>query len=139
MLGGPAEAERLKTQIDITFSPANPTHIRDKEQEVKVDVDLKNVPTLIVKVYEINTTAYYLAKKSQIPKDMCLDGLVAKTETIHNYSEVPPIVKFRRTFTFPELNKRGVLIIEVIGCSCVYLFRLFYSNTTHPNIVHRQW
>ena len=112
LVGGPSAAENLKQRVDIHFAPSNPRYIRDIKEEVKLDVDIKNVSTLIVKVFEIDTTAYYRLKRQEVPDDISLDGLVAKTETIHNYSD-SPILRVRRNFSFPELSKRGVFVIEV--------------------------
>jgi len=118
LLGGPQFAEQLKQRVDIQFAPTNPKYIHDIKAEIKLDVDIKNVSTLIVKVFEIDTSAYYRITRQEIPEDISLDGLVAKSETIHNYTEAP-ILKVRRTFSFPELSKRGVFVIEV----CIFKLR----------------
>ncbi|MCY2964318.1 MAG: hypothetical protein NT069_11900, partial [Planctomycetota bacterium] len=46
--------QRLKERIDIDFAPTNPTQFA-VDQPVVLDVAIKNVPPLIVKVFEVNT------------------------------------------------------------------------------------
>jgi len=45
-------------------------------------VELKNVPVLIVKVFEINTSRYYKDNLREVPTDIQLDGLVANEEKV---------------------------------------------------------
>lgn len=124
LLGGPDAAEQVKRRVEIKFASTNPKFITTIEEEVKLDVDIKNVSTLIVKVFEIDTTAYYRIRKADVPDDISLDGLVAKTETIHKYDDAP-ILKVRRSFSFPELNKRGVFVIEVWHYLPLFFFLTF--------------
>ncbi len=80
-----------------------------------MDVNVKNVKKLIVKIFEINTTNYYRENKREISSDINLDGLVANYEQEHEYKEAP-IRKITRNLKFPFLdNKRGVFVVELIG------------------------
>ncbi|MEO1085902.1 MAG: hypothetical protein AAFY88_16815, partial [Acidobacteriota bacterium] len=49
MLGGAAAAERLKDRVDLEFARTNPTFFAAGDA-VSLDVDVKNVDTLLVKV-----------------------------------------------------------------------------------------
>lgn len=113
MLGDARLVETLKHKVDISFPASNPKYV-GVEDEVKLEVDIKNVSSLIVKVFEIDTTGYYRIHKSEIPLGISLNGLVAKTETMHSFTN-PPIISVRKSFAFPELNRRGVFVIEVIS------------------------
>ena len=90
MLGGPAAAERLKDRVDLEFARTNPTFFA-ADDVVSLDVDVKNVDTLLVKVFEIDAVAYFDAFSAPVDASLDLDGLVANDE---------------RTLTF-ELNGRA--------------------------------
>ena len=75
---------------------------------------MKNVETLIVKVFEVNTQNFYREHLTEIGPDINLDGLVANEEKTYAYHE-PPLRRVRRHFEFPLLNHRGVYVVDFIG------------------------
>ena len=109
----PAKYQALKERIDLDFAPTNQV-LFGLEEKVKLDVFVKNVEKLIVKVYEINTLNFYKEHGKEVDTDVNLDGLVANEETVYIYKE-GPLLRVKRSFAFPELKKRGVHIIEFIG------------------------
>jgi hypothetical protein len=74
------------------------------EDPVGLDVYVKNVSTLIVKVFEINTANFYRENLREVNTDINLDGLVPNWESTYEYPE-PPLRRVRRRFDFPELNR----------------------------------
>jgi transcription termination factor NusB len=104
---------QLKERIDIDFAFTNKTAF-GAEEPVKLDLFVKNVPTLLVKVYEINTQNFYRTHRREVDTDINLDGLVANAEKTHTYTE-PALRRLGRKFEFPELNKPGVYVIDFIG------------------------
>lgn len=54
----PALAKRVTERPELLLVPENKRHFR-WDEPVVLDVDVKNVPALIVKVFEVNTEAYY--------------------------------------------------------------------------------
>ncbi len=110
----PSEFQALRDRVDLEFAPDNPEYFAAPDT-VSLDVQVKNVKTLLVKVYEINALNFYLDQQREINTDLNLDGLVANTEKTYDYSE-PPLRRMERTFTFDELKgKRGVWVVEFIG------------------------
>ncbi len=109
----PDEYRRLKERIDIDFAPDNPD-VLGTGAAVKLTASVKNVPSLIVKVYEINTLNYYRETGQPLNLAINLDGLVASSERRVTYSE-PPERRVARTFEFPELASRGAYVVELIG------------------------
>lgn len=103
----------LRERIDIDFAPTNPLRLAG-DAPVRLEVYLKNVPTLIVKVFEINTAAWYRTQGREVNTDVNLDGLVANEEQTLTYTE-SPLRRVKRTFEFPKLNKPGVYVIDFIG------------------------
>ena len=78
----------IKDRIDIDFASTNKTDYA-VDEPVKLELFVKNVPTLLVKVFEINTSNVYRTTLREIDTDINLDGLVANSEKSHAYSEAP--------------------------------------------------
>lgn len=87
------------------------------EEEVKLKVELKNVQTLYIKIFEFNTETYYKKTLQEFSPDINLDGLVASNEkVVDTFKDRPSTKKFIETFSFPELSNRvGLFIVEFIG------------------------
>ena len=79
-----------------------------------IDVDVKNVKTLLVKVFEIRTGQYYRTTGREIDTDINLDGLVAHDEKTYTY-DLPPLRRERRKFEFKSIEKPGVYVVDFIG------------------------
>ena len=109
----PAEYQALKDRIDLAFSPTNPAFF-DVDDPVSLDLFVKNVETLIVKVFRINAFNYYRLSGSEITTAIDLDGLVAEDEQVLTYDDAP-VRRVRRSFDFPQCSEPGVYVIEWIG------------------------
>ena len=103
----------LRDRVDLDFAADNRTFFGPNEP-VAVDLFVKNVDNLIVKVYEINTRNYYQQLGREVNTDVNLDGLIANEETTYEYDE-PPLRRIRRHFEFPGLNKPGTYVADFIG------------------------
>ncbi|OWK38438.1 hypothetical protein FRUB_07558 [Fimbriiglobus ruber] len=109
----PEQFRALKDRIDIDFAATNKTDFATAEP-VTLDLFVKNVPTLLVKVFEINTRTVYRTQLHEVDTDINLDGLVANAEAAHKYDD-PPLRRVARRFTFSEMTKPGVYVIDFIG------------------------
>ncbi len=109
----PAEYHQLKERIDLDFAFTN-KQVFGADEPVHLDLDVKNVEALIVKVFEINAQNYYRQYGREVNTDINLDGLVANEDRTESYSE-PPLRRVRRHFEFPSLEKPGVYVIDFIG------------------------
>jgi hypothetical protein len=105
--------QRLKDRVDLEFAPTNKTRF-GADEPVVLDLDVKNVRTLIVKVFEINARNYYQQYQREVNTDINLDGLVANDERTLEYVE-PPLRRVRRHFEFESLSRPGVYVIDFIG------------------------
>ena len=114
MLDDPAYFERLRERVEILF-PATRSEWFDVGQPLSIEVDVKNVDTLLVKVFEIDTFNYYRGEGKEIDASIELDGLVAGEERAVDL-EVGPLRRVRRRFDFPGIADRpGVWIVEFLG------------------------
>src|SRR4029079_8060835 len=109
----PEHFRAFKDRIDIDFDFANKTDYASDEV-VKLDLFVKNVPQLLVKVFEVNTRTVYRTRLAEVDTDINLDGLVANSERSAKYED-SPLRRLERRFEFPELSKPGVYVIDFIG------------------------
>jgi len=109
----PESLVSLRDRTDIEFDGAS-RPVWQPDDVVTLDVWLKNVPSLLVRVYEINTANVHRGGE-EVNTGLDLDGLTANQEQKRDFNDAP-ILRTKQTFSFPELNgKRGVWIIEFIG------------------------
>ncbi len=89
--------QALKDRVDIDFAYTSKDQYAAGEP-VALDVYVKNVTDLIVKVYEINALNYYRTNGRLVDLNMDLDGLVANEEQTVKYTD-PPLVASSGTLT----------------------------------------
>ena len=96
----PEKYLELKQRVDLDFAFTNSRYFA-AEDPIRMDLFVKNVSTLIVKVYEINTFNYYQQNQREVNTDINLDGLVANSEQTFQYEE-PPVRRVRGTLNSPN-------------------------------------
>lgn len=109
----PESYKALVERIDLDFASTNQTQFAPGDA-VELQLFTKNIDKLIVKTFEINTENYYRKFGREIDTDINLDGLVPNRQETFEYSK-PPAIRTARTFKFPQLDKRGVYVIDFIG------------------------
>jgi hypothetical protein len=110
----PEQFKALKDRVDIDFAFTNPQW-NGPDDLVSLDVFVKNVQTLYVKVYQVNTINFYQKTLQPIDTTINLDGLVPNEEQQVDYKDTSPLRKAKRTFPFDKLKARGVYVIDFIG------------------------
>ena len=110
----PSEFQALKDRVEIKFNAMNQeTYAID--DDVILKMHLKNVPKLIVKVFEINTLNYYRSLGNEVSTDIDLDGLVANFRESHEFDAAPQL-KTEKDFKIAGIpNRRGLWVVEFIG------------------------
>jgi len=108
-----SQYDAIKRRVDVDFADENPL-LTGRDTPVVIKAYIKNVPSLIVKVYEINTENCFRESGKPVDLAMDLSGLTASHETVYEYKE-PGQIRVKREYQFPELKERGVYIIELIG------------------------
>ncbi|HWB04601.1 MAG TPA: hypothetical protein VG796_16350 [Verrucomicrobiales bacterium] len=110
----PESYQTLKDRTDLDFEAASRESF-NPEDDVSLDLYVKNVPRLLVKVFEINTENVHRNTGAQVNTDLNLDGLTANSEQSYDYNDAP-LLRAKRSFPFPQLKgKRGVWVVEFIG------------------------
>ena len=108
-----AKYQALRERIDLDFAYTSPTTYT-ADAKVSLDVDVKNVNKLIVKIYELNAENFYRQQLQAISTSINLDGLVPNHERSLEFSAAP-LLRVRHKFEFPELNNPGVYVVDFIG------------------------
>ncbi len=113
MMDSPSMVKTLRDRIDIELLPVNRRYL-DLNDEVSLNVAIKNVKELTIKVYDINTTAYYRRNLSEITTAIELDGLVPNSGRTVRYKR-PPMRRHVEKLSIPEIREAGVYVVELIG------------------------
>ena len=109
----PADQKALKDRVELRFASPN-KHLFTAADEVVLQVEVKNVPQLIVKIYEINTLNHYRSTSEPIGTGLDLDGLVANVERTFEYTQSSQL-RHAESITLPELKDRGVWVVDLLG------------------------
>ena len=109
----PDEQRELQSRVELNFAPINPTLYRPSDA-VRLTLDLKNTPELMVKIYRLNTRNILTQLKHPIGTDLDLDGLVANIEKRIAYAQ-PSERRHREVIELSELNGGGVWVVDVLA------------------------
>ena len=94
---------QLKDRIDIDLRRR--TRRRSPQTtRLRSSLSIKNVPTLMVKVFEVNTTNFYRTQKREVDTAINLDGLIPNSEKTYTYTDTA-FRRVGRKFEFPQLTK----------------------------------
>lgn len=110
----PEEFRRLKERVDLDFAPDNPI-LFAPDAEVSLKTLVKNVASLIVKIYDLDTFSIYRETGKPLNLALNLDGLVASSEHRLEFNEAPERRVERRIDLTGKLTGRGAWIVELIG------------------------
>lgn len=113
MLGGAAALDALKDRVEVQFARGGRAEYAARE-EVTLEVDLKNVSRLIVKVFQIDPVAAFDRIGNLNVGTLDLDGLVAGDERVYEYTNAP-LNRHRETFLLDSLRDPGLYVVEMIG------------------------
>lgn len=109
----PEEYQAVLDRTEIEFAPHNPLRFKSADP-VSLQLRIKNVKNLLVKIYEVNTENFYRQNGREIGTDINLDGLVPNWQRKFDYDSAPAL-QVTRDFEFPELDHAGVFVVDFIG------------------------
>jgi hypothetical protein len=110
---GPARAAALRDRVELAWCAHNPTRLAPDEP-IALEVDVKNVAELVVKVFRIDPLAYFHHHRREVDSGLDLDGLAASHEQVLRYTE-PPIRRVRRRIELAVCARPGTYIVDLIG------------------------
>jgi hypothetical protein len=109
----PAEVLELQKDTRIAFAPGQPV-LLPADAAVKLTLDLKHTPELLVRIFELDLPAWIEREGSEPPVDLDLDGLVPHHERRLTFAQ-PPVVLHRESLDLPELAGPGAWIVECVS------------------------
>lgn len=109
----PAEVLELQKETRIAFAPGQPV-LLPADAAVKIALDLKHTPELLVRIFELDLPAWIEREGSEPPVDLDLDGLVPHHERRLTFAQ-PPVVLHRESLDLPELAGPGAWIVECVS------------------------
>ncbi len=125
LLAGKGDAERwygllnagqiqaLRDRVDLAFTPRCPEFVTS-DSEVSLEVAVKNVERMTVKIYDINAFNVYREGGKEINAAMDLDGLVANYERTVEFGQTP-IIRHVEQLSLKEIEQPGMYIVELVG------------------------
>ena len=95
----------LAKKKEITICEHNPTKF-NLEEDIKIDLEIKNIKVINISIYEINTENYFLNKKKNIDNSLDIEGLIAPQnfDIIIEGSE-NPLKRIRKQIVVDQIPK----------------------------------
>jgi hypothetical protein len=109
----PPQRQAIRDSVEVRLTAENRERYAG-DDPIELLVDVKNVEELVIRLYEINSLAYHRSHTMPIDTDIDLDGLVATTEKRIEYTQ-PAEVRHREQIDFPEIEGRGVWVVDLVG------------------------
>jgi len=112
----PGQLKSLAESKEITICKYNKEFYKGSDP-VALDIRIKNIPSLMIKVFEFKPENYYLKAKTQLDGSINLDGLVAAEEFNIDFNKEPPIKRFIHRLSLDSVSKKkqGIFIVDMIG------------------------
>ena len=108
------EVNDLMKETQLTICDFN-KEVFKVNDDVELILEIKNVQTLYVNIYEINTENYYYSNKKRFEDNISLDGIVPTYEDIFSYNDKPQLLTEKKISITKLPKKRGLFVVEFIG------------------------
>jgi hypothetical protein len=110
---GAEEQRELASRIEVKFLPTNASFYRPTDR-VRVELELKNTPELLVRIYRLNARNILRRQSTPISTAIDLDGVVANMERRFEYGQKSDR-RHRESIELPELAGTGVWVVECLA------------------------
>ena len=108
------EINDLMKEIKLTICDYNKEKF-DIKEDIELSLEIKNIQTLFVNIYEINTENYYYSNKNAFDSSISLDGIVPTFEDKYTYNDKPQLLLEKKISLGKIPKKRGLFVVEFIG------------------------
>jgi hypothetical protein len=108
-----SQRQAIRDRVELRLSAENPKRF-SADGPARLQVDLKNVQELVVRIYEINTPSYYRNHDKAIDTNIDLDGLIATHERTLEFHHAA-VQRHRETLNLDEISGRGVWVVDLVG------------------------
>ena len=132
-----SDIENLMKEIQLTICDYNKEKFAINE-DIELNLEIKNIQTLYVNIYEINTENYYYSNKSDFDYNISLDGIVPTFKDKFTFNEKPQLIVDKKIPLIKLPKKRGLFVVELIGNGHVSraVIQRGYLKCIHKNTVN---
>ncbi|MCW1887669.1 hypothetical protein OKA04_23225 [Luteolibacter flavescens] len=109
----PSEVQAMQKETRIAFAPGQPVTL-PAGAAVKLALDLKNTPELLVRIFELDLPGYIEREEAEPPVELDLEGLVPHHEKRLAFPQ-QPLAIHREVLDLPELEGAGAWIVECVS------------------------
>ena len=112
-----SEYDKIAKRTEMTICEHNPKEFKINE-DIKIDIDFKNIKSINISIYEINTENYYLEKKAPLNSLFNIEGIIASNNMdIKIEGGENPFKRIRKTIELSQIEKGkpGIYLIEILG------------------------
>ena len=104
----------LMKEIQLTICDHNKEKF-DINEDIELILEIKNIQTLYINIYEINTENYYYTNKKVFDSSISLDGIIPTFEDKFTYNDKPQLLLEKKIALNKIPKKRGLFVVEFIG------------------------
>ena len=109
--------EEYVKKTEMTICEHNPKEFKINE-DIKIDIDFKNIKSINISTYEINTENYYLETKAPLNSLFNIEGIIASNnmDMVIEGGE-DQLKKIRKTIELTQIEKGkpGIYLVEILG------------------------
>ena len=112
-----SEYDKIVKRTEMTICEHNPKEFKINE-DIKIDIDFKNIKSINISIYEINTESYYLETKAPLNSLFNIEGIIASNNMdIKIEGGENPFKRIRKTIELSQIEKGkpGIYLIEILG------------------------
>ena len=108
------EIDNLMKEIILNISDYNKERYNIND-DIELILEIKNIQTLYINLYEINTENYYYQNQKEFYTNISLEGIIPTFEDKLTFNEKPQLKKKKKISLSKITKKRGLFVIEFIG------------------------
>ena len=136
------EINELMEEIILTISEHNKENFNINE-DIELYLEIKNIQTLYINIYEINTENYYYTNNNEFNSDISLEGRIPTFEDKLLINDKPQLLLEKKIPLTQIPKKRGLFIVEFIGSGHVSRaiiqrgnLKCIHKNTVNGKVVY---
>ena len=131
------EIENLMKEIILNISDNNKERFNINE-DIEIILEIKNIQSLLVNIYEINTENYYYLNHKEFDTNISLDGIIPTFDSKFSFNEKPQLLLNKKISLSQIPKKRGLFVVEFIGNGHVSraVIQRGYLKWIHKNTIN---
>ena len=109
-----SEIDNLMKEIILNICDYNKESFKIND-DIELILEIKNIQSLYINIYEINTENYYYQNKTDFDNNISLEGITPTFEEKLTFKEKPQLLLEKKISLSKIPKKRGLFVVEFIG------------------------